>query len=336
MFAGDSLTVDTVSDQVCLDLEGTTCVENFNFYEIIDEDVGSIIEDISGILGFAKGPADMPSYLEALVSANLIDDPVVTFNLNKDSEKDSTVTMGTFGDASNKAKGSYGSISSTDTTTSISFGDVMFSEQKFQISSGSAFIYVSKQIAAALQYALPAEWSCDDYGCTSNYSCADNASTMPTLKFQMKVADDDNMLNIELPGEAYTWDYPNGDVQCHLMVNEYEDDSYDIVLGNIFLTNFVTTFDQAANTIQLQANVNAPTGMTLEVTQPDDDTDDEDGDDDSLSGLNIGLIVGNVCLLVAVISISVYCCMQSKASKEAKPQNYSIVEDSDKGKATGD
>jgi len=86
MFAGDSLTVDTVSDQVCLDLEGTTCVENFNFYEIIDENVDSIIEDISGILGFAKGSADMPSYLESLVTAGLIDDPVVTFNLNKDSD----------------------------------------------------------------------------------------------------------------------------------------------------------------------------------------------------------------------------------------------------------
>lgn len=108
---------------------------------------------------------------------------------------------------------------------------------------------MSKPIATALRYALPAEWNCDDYGCTSNYSCADNAATMPTLKFQMKVADDDNEMNIELPGEAYTWDYPNGDIQCHLMVNEYEDDAFDIVLGNIFLTNFVTTFDQSNNTI---------------------------------------------------------------------------------------
>ena len=74
--------------------------------------------------------------------------------------------------------------------------------------------------------------------------------------------------------------------------------------------------------------------MTLEVTKPDDDESDDEDDDDSLSGLNIGLIVGNACLLVAVISISVYCCMHSKASKEARPQNYSIVEDSDKGKAS--
>lgn len=85
MFTGDTLTVDTVSDQVCLDLDGTTCVEDFVFYEIIDENVGSIIEDISGILGFSAGTTAQPSYLEALVTAGTIDAPVVTFNLNKDS-----------------------------------------------------------------------------------------------------------------------------------------------------------------------------------------------------------------------------------------------------------
>lgn len=71
---------------------------------------------------------------------------------------------------------------------------------------------------------------------------------MPTLTFGMEDSDGKDV-TIELKGENYTWDYQNGDVNCHLMVAEYSGDS--VVLGNIFLTNFVTTFDMGANTIQL-------------------------------------------------------------------------------------
>lgn len=71
---------------------------------------------------------------------------------------------------------------------------------------------------------------------------------MPTLALDM-VGSDGNDIKIELTGENYTWDYQNGDVNCHLMVAAHSGDS--IVLGNIFLTNFVTTFDMAASTIKL-------------------------------------------------------------------------------------
>ena len=82
MFAGDSIKVDTVKDRVCLDLEATNCVDDFVFNQILDEDVQSIIEDISGIFGLAEGTAEQPSYVDALYNANIIDDPVFTIALS--------------------------------------------------------------------------------------------------------------------------------------------------------------------------------------------------------------------------------------------------------------
>lgn len=82
MFAGDSIKVDTVKDRVCLDQDATNCVEDFVFNQILDEDVQSIIEDISGIFGLAEGTAEQPSYVDALYNANIIDDPVFTIALS--------------------------------------------------------------------------------------------------------------------------------------------------------------------------------------------------------------------------------------------------------------
>ena len=118
-----TLKVETVSDIVCLDLAGTQCASDFVFYEIVDEDVASIIEDISGILGFATGTEDQPSYLEALATAGVIDAPEVTVNLNTLDGTTSTITLGTYGDSATTAVGPVGTVNAADTNTTLSFAN---------------------------------------------------------------------------------------------------------------------------------------------------------------------------------------------------------------------
>ena len=93
------------------------------FYEIVDEDVASIIEDISGILGFAPGTEDQPSYLEALATAGVIDAPEVTVNLNTIDGTVSTITLGTYADSAYTAVGPVGTVNAADTNTTLSFGN---------------------------------------------------------------------------------------------------------------------------------------------------------------------------------------------------------------------
>lgn len=212
MFAGDVLTVDTVKDNVCLDLAGTQCVEQFQFYEILEEQVDSIIEDISGILGFKKGTSEQPSYLDELYATGLIDAPVLTMNLNTAEGQKSTVTFGT-ADLSNAATGDTGTIKAADTTTSIQIGTTdgnSYTDQSFTISTGSAFIYLTEAMVETLQSELDTNvWSCSNYGCESTSACKDATIDMPDLKFDMKGSNGDD-ISIELPGIAYTWEYVVG------------------------------------------------------------------------------------------------------------------------------
>ena len=61
--------------------------------------------------------------------------------------------------------------------------------------------------------------------------------------------EDGEEVKIVLPGAGYTWEFQVGNQMCYLMVQPW--DQEEAVLGNIFLTNFVTTFKQSENKIQL-------------------------------------------------------------------------------------
>ena len=78
-----------------------------------------------------------------------------------------------------------------------------------------------------------------------------------------------------------------------------------VVLGNIFLTNFVTTWKLNEDIIDLRQNVNAGANVQLKVTK---------NDDDELSGLAIGLISGGCALAVIIaVVVGILCYKKSKA-----------------------
>ena len=92
---------------------------------------------------------------------------------------------------------------------SIGFGSSSYDDQSFTISTGSAFIYLTETMVKALQGELSADWTCDSYGCQSTKVCSELSADMPTMKFDIRGADGASV-KIELPGQAYTWDYQVG------------------------------------------------------------------------------------------------------------------------------
>ena len=101
------------------------------------------------------------------------------------------------------------------------------------------------------------------------------------------------------------------------MIKEWD----QVVLGTIFMTNFVTSFDMDNNTISLTANTNAPEGVGITAIKIKSD------DDDGLSGGAIaGIVIGGIVLLILVF-VGIYCltCKGSKGNG-AQGQNFSIIE----------
>lgn len=113
-------------------------------------------------------------------------------------------------------------------------------------------------------------------------------------------------ISLKLSGAAYTWDQTNGSDQCYLMIKEFD----QVILGQIFITNFVTAFDLDNNKISLTTNINAPDGvkLTLGLTDIDDS-----------SSLGTGAIVGIVlgAIVVLIIAIAVICRCITKGKKDS-------------------
>ena len=80
------------------------------------------------------------------------------------------------------------------------------------------------------------------------------------------------------------------------MIKEFD----QVILGQIFITNFVTAFDLENNKISLTTNLNAPDGVKITLSG----TKDDDG-----SGLGtgaiVGIVIGGIIVLVLVIVIVV-------------------------------
>ena len=188
------------------------------------------------------------------------------------------------------------------------------------ITTSAPFIYITSSMMTALQAQFKdGVFNCDDNGCWSWDTCENLAPNMPTLEFQMTSADGNDNFNMKLSPLAYTWYAPSGNIKCNLMVKQWD----QVVLGTIFLTNFVTTFDMDNNQILLQANPNAPEGVAITQTaiiQPSDD-----GGDGLSSGAIAGIVVGSIVGLI-LIFVGIYCFMcKGKKGQERNFSQYSDV-----------
>lgn len=85
-----------------------------------------------------------------------------------------------------------------------------------------------------------------------------------------------------------------------------------VVLGSLFMSNFITTFDLENDQISLIANANAPEGVTITTT---DVVPSDDGDDDGLGGGAIaGIVIGALAAMI-LIAVGIYCCTKEKKSE---------------------
>jgi len=149
---------------------------------------------------------------------------------------------------------------------------------------------------------------CDEIGCINyNDDCdtAGVADSLPTLEFSMLSADGKSNYDISIPGAALTWSPPDLG-GCYLMVQPFD----TVVLGTLFMSNFITTFDVENGQISLTANANAPEGVTISTTAvvvPDDGGDDGLGGG-AIAGIVIGALAG-----VILIAVGIYCCTKKKS-----------------------
>lgn len=99
------------------------------------------------------------------------------------------------------------------------------------------------------------------------------------------------------------------------MIKEFD----QVILGQIFITNFVTAFDLENNKISLTTNLNAPDGVKITLSG----TKDDDG-----SGLGtgaiVGIVIGGIIVLVLVIAVTCHCI---KKGKKDSSKNYSTIDD---------
>ena len=249
----------------------------------------------------------MPNFVESLKAAGAIDSSTVTFNLNKDETQASTITLGSTDVANGVTRGDSASFSTTMTQpwkihdTSLTFGTEAKTGISTTISTGSPFIYLPEAMYTAFETQIPASSGlyCDENGCI-NYddSCdtAGVADSLPTFEFSMLSADGSNNYKISVPGAAMTWSPPDLG-GCYLMVQPFD----QVVLGTLFMTNFITTFDVENGQISLTANANAPEGVTITSTAVDPSDDDSDGlGGGAIAGIVIGGLAGMILIAVGI------------------------------------
>ena len=139
-----------------------------------------------------------------------------------------------------------------------------------------------------------------DLDCSSNTYCVSDtkscASFTPYLE-PLTVVLGNNHYTI--PPEGYTFNL-QGDT-CTIAVSYLSDTQGMYILGDTFMRNFVTTFDNHNKELRLAVNVNAPAGTSIEF---------------KFSGGQIfGLIMGSL-LVVGLIAGAIYMCIKKKREKE--------------------
>lgn len=86
----------TVKDTVCVGNKGTPCVDQFEFFVIMnDTEQGSVLQRCDGIMGLAPDEDDNgPSYMTSLRNISLIDQLQISFQMTSMNKKKSTMTFG--------------------------------------------------------------------------------------------------------------------------------------------------------------------------------------------------------------------------------------------------
>ena len=109
-----------------------------------------------------------------------------------------------------------------------------------------------------------------------------------------------------LPPSAYTESFGNS--RCNILLKQNSDIEHTVILGGVFLQNFVATFDYRNKAIELGVNRYAPSGTAAEVYH---------GPDDSgwrlVNILGLGLIA---FMIICVIIVCLIC--RIRANKQAE------------------
>lgn len=143
-------------------------------------------------------------------------------------------------------------------------------------------------------------------GCTvpsiTEDACTTLIASIPSLKFSSEISSGKQDAKLELPGAAFTWSVALFEgstddlINCTAYIKGTTLDHN--VLGNVFMANYVSTFDFNNKKISLIANANAPDGVN--VDNPPVDSSISGG---AVAGIVIGAIV--VCILIIVLIVCV-------------------------------
>ena len=175
------------------------------------------------------------------------------------------------------------------------------------LNTNTPYIYLEKQdydaFVAKLQAAAP-DLDCttlEDKYCTSQTKeCDEFWPLMKNLEFKI-----DGTEYVISP-EGYSESNSDLGYKCMIFVSHREDTS-TIHLGNIFMQNFVTSYDYSEGKVKLGLNYHAPSGTAINGTDPEE----EKGH--SHAGL---LIAVCVIVLAAIIGVILYC--YNKRTKRAQ------------------
>ena len=100
-------------------------------------------------------------------------------------------------------------------------------------------------------------------------------------------------------------------------VSFLSDDSNQIILGDIFLRNFVSTFDYKNKKVTLGINVNAPDGVQISRKPLPPSKE--------LSSLQmVGIVAAGICVL-ALIPLLIFCaCKKLKKNRTGQHPYYEV------------
>ena len=189
------------------------------------------------------------------------------------------------------------------------------------LNTNTPFIYLEKQdfdlFVAKLQAKVP-DLDCTTHSykyCTSiTKTCDEFWPDMKNLEFSI------DGTSYVIPPEGYTESDGDLGYKCMVFVSPRWDTT-TISLGNMFMRNFVTSYDYSAGEVKLGLNVNAPDGAAINrPTQPDSGKHSH--------GARVGLAIAIVLLIVAAIIVGIWYVVDRRRQKtqETKAIAYNEIE----------
>ena len=188
------------------------------------------------------------------------------------------------------------------------------------LNTNTPYIYLEKQdydVFVAKLEAVAPDLDCrgpEAKHCRSaNKTCDEFWPVMKNLEFTI------DGTTYVIPPEGYTASDGDLGFACMVFVSPRYDAS-TISLGNMFMRNFVTSYDYSAGQVKLGLNVNAPDGAAINTPDPSHGKGHHHA--------RLGLIIAICVLIVAAIIVGIWYCIDRRRQKtqETKAIAYNEIE----------